>query len=330
MFETDLILWLQNLDAPGIFRWMRWVTNLGYGWIYTLAFLVLGFGFRLKPLLGVALALVLASTTTDAMKEGFALPRPNAVDAQVLKTGKAGTHLVEDGSAKDFWSLPDPTAIEAERRREEPEYGFPSGHVSMAMAFLLSLALLLPMRGPLAWGMVVSWPLLMAVSRMYLGRHFLADVLAGLAVGAGCAAVAVVAVRAIESGQDSARRAWTVLALLALSLAWLAGSTDLVDPAKIGELVGTLGCLLVLLHFGFPEDKASPIRRLGRVACALCLGFGLGWAMDLAYQAGGWPEGHAMGFVFVALGIPAAILGTVALARGLGLYVPTAPPSHAG
>lgn len=70
---------------------------------------------------------------------------------------------------------------------------FPSGHAVGAAAFWGTAAvLLLPRVGRRAWGLLVV-PLVVALTRVLLGVHYVSDVLAGLVVG-GCWAAACTAV----------------------------------------------------------------------------------------------------------------------------------------
>src|SRR6266850_3115833 len=62
-------------------------------------------------------------------------------------------------------------------------HSFPSGHVARA-AFLLHIAQRVP-----SWA-VVAGIVLMALTRVYLGEHWLSDVVGGLALGLGVANVA--------------------------------------------------------------------------------------------------------------------------------------------
>ncbi len=68
-------------------------------------------------------------------------------------------------------------------------YSFPSGHAAGSTAILGALAYLAARRtaGPLRVAVLVATPALIALvgfSRLYLGAHYLSDVLAGLCVGA--------------------------------------------------------------------------------------------------------------------------------------------------
>src|SRR5690606_34244974 len=130
MFEADPNLWLQSFSAPWLLALMTAISELGTTTFYMLAILLLAFGARLRPTLGVLLALVIANSVTSAAKLGFALPRPSEVDARVLSKGETGQALVDDGAAQTFWGLPGDEAIAVVRAAGEMDYGFISGHAS--------------------------------------------------------------------------------------------------------------------------------------------------------------------------------------------------------
>lgn len=325
MFESDPILWLQQFPAPWFFAFMRFVSWVGEAWFYTPAVLAVVFGLRLRPGLGVLLALILAAFATDCTKQGFGLPRPSEVDALVLDKGRAGHHVVERGAASAFWELPDRAAIEAVRATGRNEYGFTSGHTSAATAFALGLALFFGARRRWAWSVAIAWALLMGVSRMYLGRHFLGDVLGGLAVGAAGVATAWALMRGLQAPWPRARQLWAASLGVVCSLALAAWWTPWIDPGRAGEVAGVLLCIGVIARSGWPGDDVGAPRRLARVACALALGFGIIWLLEAGYAATGWPDRHPAAFFLSAGGFAAVLLGTVAVSRRLGLYRP--PPA---
>jgi len=81
---------------------------------------------------------------------------------------------------------------------------FPSGHsIAASVTVLAAVIALVPAgRRRVAWGLAATaFALLMALTRAYLGAHWLSDAIAGLLVGTSCALLAAVAV-------DRAQRGW--------------------------------------------------------------------------------------------------------------------------
>lgn len=314
MFEVEPNLWLQSFATPWLTWLMQAVSLFGQEWLYATLVLVAGFGLRLRPMLGVMLALLLTGLGTHAIKDGLGLPRPVQVDARVLDKGAVNTRwLVERGGARTAFGLPSEQAIAAARALRDPDFGFSSGHVAAATAFCASLLLVLaPLQRRRAFALALAlWPVLMACSRLYLGRHFLGDVIGGACLGLLGAGIA---------GWLWRRAAAHRLVLpLALCLALASIGMPLLDPGTAGQLLGLALLAALLAHGGWPADApATPAMRLGRVALAFAVYLAARGASHALLHALG--DGRAARMALAAAATLCMLGGSVWLARRLRLY----------
>jgi len=125
------------------------------------------------------------------------LVRKRWVDSLVLITSAGGAAAVT-AVVKVLVERSRPDLVEPLVRMPD-SMSFPSGHATVAVAFYLVLGILAAgwvRRGEtrvlfLLIGLVVA--LLLGFSRLYLGVHYLTDVIAGYAVGAMWATIAITA-----------------------------------------------------------------------------------------------------------------------------------------
>lgn len=292
LFQTEPIIWLQGFASPALTWLMTTVTLLGYTPVYAALILVLAFGIRLRPSLGVLVALLLTGILTEGLKNGLALPRPGDIDAQVEALGDQGGG-----------------------------YGFPSGHVSTATAFLVGVALFFRSRQVLAFAAL--WIPMMAVSRMYLGRHFLADVLGGFAVGLLAILAAALLLRPLERRQPSQPLAPALapLGLVSLILVALTPFVAFLSAQYVGRLAGVVVAYGVLLMMGFPPDHGSMWRRGARVCTAAALYLATSQLLDALFEVMGWMHTRPGTMTAAALATAVALAGTVAVSRRARLYL---------
>ncbi|MEU8074024.1 phosphatase PAP2 family protein [Catellatospora citrea] len=167
--DPPVASWLADHRTPWLTPFMQAVTWLGSGWV-TVPLLVLA--ALLLPVWRdrrrtVALVLTVSMGSALLVTVGKLLTvRPRPVVGEVLTTATG--------------------------------YAFPSGHSAQAAAAYGVLALLVSVRvgraaKPLVWLAATTVVLLVGFSRMYLGVHWLTDVLAGYALGACWLAVVVAA-----------------------------------------------------------------------------------------------------------------------------------------
>ena len=322
MFQTEINLALQSIGSAPVTWLLTGVTLLGYLPAYVVALLALVFGVRLRPGMALVGALLLTGLATDTAKNAVAYPRPDEVDPRVARTAAALPLPLEGpGGGRSFWEPPRPEAIAAVRARASGNYGFPSGHVAAATAFLLTAAWLFRSRRLVAFA--VAWVPLMAVSRLYLGRHFLADVCGGLAIGLVATGASILLFRPLAGDRPGwpGARALRPLRAAAFALVAAVPFAPVLNPRYVGGLVGLSLALAAIGRAGPPPDGGTRGQKAGRVllGVALCAAAFFG-AEGLFLSVGASAASAAV--VSGAATTLAALAGTVSAARRLGLYAP--------
>lgn len=144
---------------PRWFRiWMLTATRLGDGWLWlvTSLFLLAGGGRGLDVLGAAALAAGVANALLVPLKRRFRRPRPCELE-------------------------PNPHFAPGYRPQFEGDgFSFPSGHALNAFAMGTVIAMAFPALAPLALLVAAS----VGASRVFLGLHFVTDVVVGAALGA--------------------------------------------------------------------------------------------------------------------------------------------------
>lgn len=268
MFLTDPILWLQSFASPALTRVMDGISWFGYTRAAIVVITFLAFAHRLRPAVAVLVLIGLTATATDVAKTLTDRPRPYQVDARVAALGSFVPGADADG---------------------DQGTSFPSGHVATTTAVLLGMLWLFKWRR--AWWGFVVWLPLMALSRLYLGRHFPGDVLGGVLLALVTAAIALAALDlrslAGSSSVPAARRAATRIIIVAAAtvvLAWWARQPSMTDA---GRLLGFASAALLIAHVDVPDVPQSWGRRAGLVLLAAGA-FGLVWALlTVAFREAG-------------------------------------------
>jgi membrane-associated phospholipid phosphatase len=255
MLDTTLVLLLQERASPALTEIMRAVSFCGYVPSCLAIAIVCGFGWRLRLGVTLILAIVFADAMTMVAKDAFASSRPHAVDARVQTLDAFGS-----------WIPRMPSGAPA----RTDDFGFPSGHVAATAAWTLGLAWSRRKRRHL--GAAATWIAAMAVSRMYLGRHFPADVIGGLGLGAAALVFARVTIPPVAGpggpGAAPGTRLGVAVVVLVV-LAALSGAGP--DAHDAGRFSGLVGAVLLLTRRRTLDDAVTLSTRMARMAVALVL-----------------------------------------------------------
>jgi len=171
VLDDPVLAWLVGLRSPGMTAFLTVVTTVAGPVVLPVLVLLgsLAWGLWRRDwwqAAVLAISMVAASLVSVAAKAVVARPRPPA-DSMVVPG-------------------------------LETTYSFPSGHTIGAATFLLVLGYLLWVRRPtvpslLGWGLTVAAGVgLVALSRLYLGYHFVTDVVASMALALAVLGVVVV------------------------------------------------------------------------------------------------------------------------------------------
>ena len=283
VFQTELIIFIQSISSDFWTLFFKFWTEIGYlSWIRIVVLLVL-FGLSFRAGFILLHTIVWNGLITMYVKDVFALPRPWQVDVNVQLLGQEipNPALFRSMGAKSFFGGIPHGVIEVLRENPLGSWGFPSGHTSNAVALWGSLSLFLKKAwvGLIAIAMIIFIPL----SRMYLGVHFLADILAGYLIGV------MVVLLFYKYGHQNAwyqtilnkklgqipRDAKTGLFLLyLLVLPFLLLPIPGVQRVGIAVFIGANFGYALLWIRGIPKDTGTVGQRLARIGLALVIYLG--------------------------------------------------------
>ena len=184
MFQTEFIKFLQSFESSWLTYFMAFITSFGYPQFFFVAFLIIIFGIDFKKGFVLIQVLLLTAATTEFLKNVFALPRPFQVDSNVIRPDISRINdapFTNMGAGSFFGLLPQEVTDYYRNLPDKISYGFPSGHTSSAVTFWGSLTMLFENKYIKYTSLVMI--VLVPFSRLYLGRHFPADIWGGYILG---------------------------------------------------------------------------------------------------------------------------------------------------
>jgi len=185
MFQTEPILFLQSFSNELLDLIFIAITGLGDREAIQFFIIAVIFGINYRKGFILLQMVIWTAFATDLLKDFFALPRPYYVDSAVRVIGRnLDPSPLKAMGADSFWGLPDNAAIDYVRTHRMGSFGFPSGHTSGATALWGGILILFYKK----WLALVCFLLvtLIPFSRLYLGRHFIADVIGSNSLRAAC------------------------------------------------------------------------------------------------------------------------------------------------
>lgn len=283
MFQTEINHFFQSFASDGLTAFMQFITALGYMEFFMLFLIILLLSINFKKAFLLFMVLMWTGAITFFFKEYFDLPRPFHVDNTIelldgQLPGTATFNFSKQGAAS-FWGTLPTEVLAKIRQAEGVEHGFPSGHSSIAIAFWGALALLFRKRWVL--GVSTALMILIPLSRIYLGVHFLADVLGGITLGAIIlAAFYRIVLKPQKLAAFLAKDHYTIglnrmTAILLLPPFLFMPILDLKIYVLLAFMLGLgLGFLLVAQK-GLPDDAGTTTQIIGRLVVGVFIFGGL-------------------------------------------------------
>ncbi len=327
MFQTELHHFIQSYATDGLTSFMQVITGLGYAEFFMAFLIFLTFVIDFRKGFLMLMILLWTGCITYLLKESFQLPRPFHVDNTVqLLDGDLpdnNTLIFEKRGATSFWGGLPQDVVDHIRQNQDTEFGFPSGHTSIAIAFWGALALLFRVR----WLSILSITLMVLIpfSRIYLGVHFLADVLGGIVVGGVMLWIFYTIVLQPDKLKAFLKRTHYPIkadlltaTLIVFPLIWA-----IILPPKTIVLYANLWAFgvafLLLAQQGLPANDALWWQRGLRFFVGVFL-FGLtSYVLKQAAVAVGLGEDNVVRFIRYSLGAFILVWGSVTLSLRLGL-----------
>ncbi len=333
MFQTEPIIYLQSLGTPWFTFLMIMITTMGSSSFLVATIVIAIFGVDFKKGFLLFQLLLWTGLVTEVLKILVAFPRPDFVDNRVLnlESGINNTSPFNGNGAKGIFALPDKQVIKAFRLQEAftlSPFGFPSGHVALTTALWGGTATVFNNR--IVRILTPFVIIAMAFSRVYLGRHFIEDVLGGALVGLISLVFFTHFLKSSlkddffkkESFELAFRRQNLLFYCFMFVIPIIFIALSLISADVAGVFLGTNVAYVLIVRKGIPDDTGSSAQRATRVFIALLLLVVSSLILDMWFKTDGTINYLQFTLIgFLKTFIPAStIWASVAVCTKLDLY----------
>ena len=282
MFQTEPIIYLQSLGSEWFTFFMILITTMGSSAFLAAVIISITFGVNFRKGFLLFQLLIWTGLITEILKTIIAFPRPDFVDNRVLnlECGVKNTSPFRGNGPEGVFKLPDKEVLETFRLQEtltHSTFGFPSGHVALTTALWGGSSAIFNRR--IIKNLAPVMVLLVAFSRMYLGRHFLGDVLGGATVGLIILTVFTLFLKSPlkddffkkENFDFAFRRQNLILYFFMFVVPPVLTALSLISADVAGFFLGTNAAYVMVIRKGLPDDTGSVKQRALRILVALLL-----------------------------------------------------------
>ena len=186
MFQTSPISWVQSFSTPLLTYFMQALTLIGYPTFYIIFILILFSSIDYKKGWELLQLILLGALLTLLGKDFFSYPRPFYLDESLKLLDpfllKKDFPLIKGFKDLGFFDLIPSGILEEFRKVKGAKFGFPSGHTSLSVCFWGYLYQVYKEKKSIKYlslFMIFGVPF----SRIYLGVHFIGDILGGYLLG---------------------------------------------------------------------------------------------------------------------------------------------------
>ncbi|MGB9940053.1 phosphatase PAP2 family protein [Methanosarcina sp.] len=282
MFQTEPIIYLQSLGNEWLTFLMILITTMGSSAFLAALIISITFGINFRKGILLFQLLIWTGLITEILKTMIAFPRPDFVDNRVLNLeyGVKNSSPFSGNGPEGVFKLPDREVLETFRLQEKlthSPFGFPSGHVAVTTALWGGGSAIFNSRTIKNLAPVMV--LLVAFSRIYLGRHFLGDLLGGAIVGLIFLIGFTLFLKSPlkddffkkENFEIAFRRQNLILYFILFVIPPALTALSLVSADAAGFFLGTNVAYILIIRKGLPDDTGSTEQRILRIFIALLL-----------------------------------------------------------
>lgn len=296
LFQTEPILYLQSLGNDWLTSLMILITSMGSSAFLVAIVIIVTFGINFRKGFLLFQLLIWTGLITEIVKTVIAFPRPDYVDNRVLNLeyGVKNTSPFNGSGPEGVIKLPDEEVLETFRLQEiltPSPFGFPSGHVAITTALWGGISTIFNSRKIKMMAPVMV--LLVALSRMYLGRHFLGDTLGGAIIGLF---FLIAFTRFLKSSlkddffkkenfEPALRRKNLIFYFVLFVIPPVLIALSMISAEAAGFFLGTNAAYVLIIRKGLPDDVGSAEQRVLRIFIALLL-FGVSsFILDVGFDS---------------------------------------------